>query len=52
MNMTRFVLFLPADLHKALERGAKRLKCSKAFYARILLETGEAAQKANRETTK
>lgn len=52
MNMRRFVLFLPVEMHKVLEAGARRMKSSKALYARILLETGEAAQETARKASK
>lgn len=52
MNMRRFVLFLPVEMHKTLDAGAKRLKTSKAMYTRVLIETGEAVQKAARDSKK
>lgn len=52
MTMRRFVLFLPDATHAMLERGAKRLKSSKALYARLLLDTGEAMQEVARKAAK
>lgn len=52
MTMRRFVLFLPDATHAMLERGAKRLKSSKALYARLLLDTGEAMQEVARKSSK
>lgn len=42
--MTRFVLLLPAATHKMLEAGARRRKCSKAFYARIVIDAGAKSE--------
>lgn len=43
-NMTRFVMLLPSETHEMLEMGAHKLQCSKAHFARILIDTGAAIQ--------